>query len=288
MDAQELTRSLGGDWAGKYGLVPGPGHSTKDRSLKVWDGDDGVKVHSFAGDDWRDCRTYLHIDDTQDWVRQTPAHPAPRPARLHNTETARTIWDATRSLPGTIAEIYLTNRSLSPPWPIALRAHINLKHNPTGLYFPALVAGVQSGTGQFQAIHRTYLIPDGRDKAPVSTPKMALGSLGDGAVRLAEAGKSLGLAEGIETGLSAQQIFEIPVWAVLGGRYDGVTVPSQVLEIQLFADNGEAGEEAAHKAAKVFAAAGKRVFTRRPPAQFDDWNSALPQWLKRGAQDWEF
>lgn len=284
--AHELTKAHGGDWSGSFGLVPGPGHSTKDRSLKVWDGDDGVKVHSFAGDDWRECRTYLHLDNTQDWVPPIPARPTPRPAQQQNNETARTIWDATRS--GTLAETYLKNRSLSPPWPAALRFHSNLKHWPTGLFFPALVAGVQSGTGQFQAIHRTYLLPDGRDKAPVSTPKMALGSLGDGAVRLGEAGMALGLSEGVETGLSAQQMFKIPVWAVLGARYDGVTVPSQVSEIQLFADNGKAGEEAAHKAAGIFAAVGKRVFIRRPPAQFDDWNSALPHWQKRGSQDWEF
>ena len=284
MAAQELTRSLGGDWDGKYGLVPGPGHSTKDRSLKVWDGDDGVKVHSFAGDDWRACRTYLNLDLAQ---ARTPV-PAPRPARQYNAETARTIWEASRPLAGTLAEAYLRGRGLSPPWPPALRAHAALKHSPTGLLFQALVAGVQSGAGNFQAIHRTWLLPDGQDKAQVSTPKMALGSLGDGAVRLGEANKALGLAEGVETALSAQQIFEIPVWSVLGKRYDGVAVPPQVSEIQIFADNGEVGEEAALNAAKVFAAAGKRVFIRRPPSQFDDWNSVLPHWQKRGSQDWEF
>ncbi len=49
---------------------------------------------------------------------------------------------------------------------------------------------------------------------------MALGSIGNGAVRLGRAGKALGLAEGIETGLSAQQLFEVPVWAALGSRMD--------------------------------------------------------------------
>ena len=33
--AQELTRKLGGDWCGRFGLAPGPGHSKKDRSLKI-------------------------------------------------------------------------------------------------------------------------------------------------------------------------------------------------------------------------------------------------------------
>lgn len=37
MTAREITRAHGGDWYGTYGLVPGPGHSDDDRSLKVYD-----------------------------------------------------------------------------------------------------------------------------------------------------------------------------------------------------------------------------------------------------------
>ena len=40
-----------------YGLVPGLGHSLRDRSVKVMDGADGeIIVHSFTGDDWRDIK----------------------------------------------------------------------------------------------------------------------------------------------------------------------------------------------------------------------------------------
>src|SRR5262245_22959446 len=52
--AHSLTKQMGGDWNGHYGLVPGPGHSARDRSLKVSAHDtdpDDVIVHSFAGDD---------------------------------------------------------------------------------------------------------------------------------------------------------------------------------------------------------------------------------------------
>ena len=52
--AQEIVRHLGGEWHGHYGLAPAPGHSKKDRSLKIWshkDDPNDVSVHSFACDD---------------------------------------------------------------------------------------------------------------------------------------------------------------------------------------------------------------------------------------------
>jgi RecA-family ATPase len=53
--AQSITKALGGEWKGRFGAVPGPGHSASDRSVTVRDDDAGrdVLVHSFAGDDWK-------------------------------------------------------------------------------------------------------------------------------------------------------------------------------------------------------------------------------------------
>ena len=136
--------------------------------------------------------------------------------------------------------------------------------------------------GQITAIHRTFLTPDGNGKAQVTDPKMALGSIGDGAVRLATHGKALGLAEGIETALSAMQLFGIPVWAVLGQRHASVALPDDVIEVQIFADNGEAGLAAANEAADIFTREGKRICLRPPPSEYDDWNDAL-QALKGAA-----
>jgi hypothetical protein len=116
----------------------------------------------------------------------------------------------------------------------------------------------------------------GCGKAQVNRQKMALGKLDDGAVRLASAEKALGLAEGIETGLSAMQLFEIPVWAALScGRFASVAIPDDVVELQIFADNGAEGLEAADRAARHFASLGKRVFVRPPHPRFGDWNDAL-------------
>ncbi len=60
--ARDITAHLGGDWhrAAGYGLCPGPDHSKRDRSMKVWDSPEGVLVHSFSPKhDWRECKEWL-------------------------------------------------------------------------------------------------------------------------------------------------------------------------------------------------------------------------------------
>jgi hypothetical protein len=62
VDLQFLARALGGEVNGKQVLAPGPGHSTKDRSLSVTldpHAPDGFIVNSFAGDDPIQCKDYV-------------------------------------------------------------------------------------------------------------------------------------------------------------------------------------------------------------------------------------
>jgi len=56
----EIARALGGEVSCGEVLAPGPGHSPRDRSLaiKPISGDDFL-FHSFAGQDWRECRDYV-------------------------------------------------------------------------------------------------------------------------------------------------------------------------------------------------------------------------------------
>ncbi len=245
---------------------------------------DGIDVHCFGGCRWEDvkhdpARAGLLAEwqgtDAKPWPKLKFSDPSPEPADDNRHEAAKDIWLASKPLAGTAAERYLDSRALQPPWPPWLRYAAALKHGPTGLILPGLVAGITDGSGNFVAIHRTYLKVDGSGKAPVSSPKMALGAIGDGAVRLGRAGTALGLAEGIETGLSTLQLFEIPVWAALGSRMDRVDLPGAVIEVQIFGDNGKPGREAAEKAAERFTSQGRRVVLRFPPEPFGDWNDAL-------------
>jgi hypothetical protein len=62
MNLQSLAKSLNGEVSGRVILAPGPNHSPKDRSMTVTidrDAPDGFLVHSFSGDDFRDCRDYI-------------------------------------------------------------------------------------------------------------------------------------------------------------------------------------------------------------------------------------
>ena len=57
-----VARTMGGDVSGSQVLVPGPGHSPKDRSLSIKldaSASGGFLVHSFAGDDPIRCKDYV-------------------------------------------------------------------------------------------------------------------------------------------------------------------------------------------------------------------------------------
>ena len=79
---RELARALGGEITSGKVLCSGPGHSRADRSLQIvldpgMPG--GFAVHSYAGDDFRDCRDYVRRalglspfkpgDDHNEWTR---------------------------------------------------------------------------------------------------------------------------------------------------------------------------------------------------------------------------
>lgn len=62
LNAFSLARLLGGEAQGDQILAPGPGHSARDRSLSILidpTAPDGFTCHSFAGDDWTDCKDYV-------------------------------------------------------------------------------------------------------------------------------------------------------------------------------------------------------------------------------------
>src|SRR6266545_375349 len=112
-----LARQLGGDVAGNHLVIPGPGHSARDRSLAVWiDGDD-IRVHSHAGDDWRACRDYVRgllgierqTARTQT-IRLLPAH-----ADAAGISRAMDLWRESVPPTDTPVSVYLVGRGLVLP-----------------------------------------------------------------------------------------------------------------------------------------------------------------------------
>jgi putative DNA primase/helicase len=270
VDPWKLKERLGGDVmdGGTRWLGPGPGHSRHDRSLSVRiTGEGRPLVHSFSGDDFRACADYLGIDrEPKRTDPPTPRRTAPPPVPDHR---ALAIWRDARP-DGEIVAVYLRSRGITTPIPPTLRQGTALLHGRTPV--PAMVAAVQGPDRRIMAVQLTYLTWEGR-KAPVTRPRLATGPIRTNAVRLAAAGEVLGLAEGIETALSATQLAGVPVWATLGSENLSLArLPDQVRELHVFADADRAGQAAADKTAQRHSRRGLKVVIRTPPDGFEDWN----------------
>lgn len=103
-----------------------------------------------------------------------------------------------------------------------------------------------------------------------------LGRPGRGAVILAPATETLGLAEGIETALSAILLLDIPVWATLGSeRLAHIAIPDTVTRLVLLPDNDRGGRIGATKAMEAYAMPGRTIEVLWPPQGFNDWNDVI-------------
>ena len=141
-----------------------------------------------------------------------------------------------------------------------------------------MVAGISLVPGQkLVAIHRTFLMADGRGKAPLSNAKLMLGPCGAGSVHLAPAGETLAVAEGIESALSVQQATGIPTWAALStSGMKTLRLPDLPLAgtVVIAVDGDDPGIEAAKVAAARFTREGREVKIAKPP-HGHDFNDVL-------------
>lgn len=284
--ASEIARALGGDHFGANISCPGPGHGPRDRSLSIQldpQAPDGFRVHSFAGDDWRACRDYVKaaLGLQACW---TYAPPIQKPAArncdqytdISRTDYAKKTWSESRPIHRTGGEIYLRGRAITCALPGTLRFAPACRHT-NGQRFPALVALVQGADDL--AVHRTYLRPDGSDKADVIPDKAMLGSTQGGAVRLTEYGTAtLVVAEGIETALSlASGLISEPaaIWAALStSGLRGLRLPTQPGRLIIASDGDRPGRAAAHTLAARAQGLGWTV-SLLPAPDGRDWNDVL-------------
>lgn len=274
-----IVEALGGTWSRSRGMCRCPAHADRTPSLSISLGRRAILVHCFAG-----C--------TNDAVIEALGKAGVRVSDLFDSKgcdlpvakrddaadrNAQRLWREASILSGSPAERYLAARGISFS-SSDLRFHPRMPLGPKGSvqFLPAMVAPVRNDA-KLLALHRTFLEPTGSSPADFERPKRALGSLGTGAVRLAfpRAGH-LGLAEGIETALSAIQLFGIPCWATLGNeRFGLVTIPESVRELHLFIDNDAGGALAESRARDAYASDGRRIIVRHPPQAGDDWNDVL-------------
>lgn len=173
---------------------------------------------------------------------------------------------------------YLEARGLKPV--PELLFHRDLPYYVDGNHlwsYPAMLAPIRKGDA-IKAYHVTYL--DGAKKAEVPVVRKIMGGNGikGGAVRLAQHGAILGVAEGIETALSAAVLHDMPVWSVLNTSLMGdFDIPDGVKTLVIFADHDEnyAGHAAAYKLAHRAKCQGVGTVGVRLPDQPGDWNDVL-------------
>jgi hypothetical protein len=288
-DATDIARALGGKSLSPGSFlchcpVPehGKGRGDRNPSLIVENGTCAVLFKCFAGCAVRDILDVLRrrglIDDRRGERRDR--QPAPvAPLSQDPDRVALKIWLAAAPVAGSVVESYLRHRGITWPPPPSLRCGTrqHLDHYP----MPSMVAAVQRPDGKVVAVQSTLLTSAGR-KACAALFRITIGALGGGAVRLGKASDVLGLAEGVETALSAMQMTNVPVWACLGAaRMHRVEVPETVHELHLFGDNDDPGRCAVERTAHV--QHDRRVVLRFPPQGCKDWNDFLALQAGRAA-----
>jgi hypothetical protein len=190
-----------------------------------------------------------------------------------NTEYALKLWNASFIADNTIVRTYLNSRGIMGAIPADVRFLPGHKHNPSGRKYPIMIAGIKHWPSkEVMAVHRTWLLPDGRDKAPVNPKKMMLGRVLGGGIQLAEPAKTMVVAEGLETALSVLQETGLPVWAGLStSGMVGLALPALPLgqQIIIACDNDPAGLKAADQAAENWTKQGRDVRLAIPPSNKD-------------------
>jgi len=203
------------------------------------------------------------------------------------------IWSEAKPLDGIDpASRYLERRGLvMDKYPTLLRwiARTVYSHDDkTKTYHPAMLAKFVSPDARQWTVHRTFLDENGNKADVPKSRKMMPGSIPEGgAVRLAPSAETMGIAEGIETALSAMAMFDIPVWAALNADcLMKWTPPATARSVLIFGDTDSsfAGQYKASALAYRLKMEGYHVELRMPDDLDTDWNDILQSGIVRPAR----
>ena len=265
-----IVEALGGHWTPRGGMCRCPAHADTTPSLSVRPGRKRLLFHCFAGCETRNVLDAIAALRLPGGARSAFAADQPIDSRRPAVER---LWSEARPLHDSLAARYLAGRGLTGTSALRFHPRTPQGRQPLTRFLPAMIAAVTDETG-LVAVHRTFLSPDGRTLSSRQPARAALGPLGTGLVRLRPVSDRLGLAEGIETALSATQLFGVPCWATLGAeRFKRIALPGSVAEIVLFLDHDAAGHQAEAVARERFA--DRRIEARYPSQHGADWNDVL-------------
>lgn len=284
MDAKTITQAdPQGRWFGSYGVRRCPAHDDHRPSMSVRDGADGrLLLHCHAGCGFEDVLAALGLSGGGRPVEPDPQDVERREAEARRAEAARIqravrLWEEADAITATLGERYLRGRSIHGAPPDALRFHPAAYCGEIGGPLPAMVAQVIDRREQQTGVHITYLAEPG-NKASLIQPKIMRGRCRGGAVRLSGLATRVVVVEGIETGLSLNEMLQnedVAVWAALScSGVSGLDVPAGIREVTVAPDNDAAGLKAAEALAERCRAVGIPCRLMLPPAGVSDWNDA--------------
>lgn len=280
-DAEAVCREYlsSGHKSGRYWIV-GDVRNTKGRSMFVRL--TGPETGKGAAGKWTDAATGEHGDlldvirescgltefrDVADEARRFLSLPHPErervsspgrksPASTGSPLAAKRLFSMAQPITKTLAESYLRNRGIT-----ALHGTGSLRFHPRCYYrpdehssterWPALIASVTDLDGHQTGAHRTWLDPNGFSeatlgKAPIETPRRAMGDLLGHAVRFGMAGEVMAAGEGIETMLSLRSVLpEMPMAAALSAAHlAAILFPDTLRRLYIVRDDDPAGDGA--------------------------------------------
>jgi hypothetical protein len=264
---------------GRYWMV-GDVRNTPGRSMFVRL--TGPESGKGAAGKWTDAATGEHGDlldvirescgladfkDVADEARRFLALPHPErepvpryewkaPAPTGSPLAAKRLFSMARPIAGTLAESYFRGRGI-----MALHGTGSLRFHPRCYYrpdehaltetWPALIASVTDLDGHQTGAHRTWLDPNGFSeatlgKAPIDTPRRAMGDLLGNAVRFGVARDVMAAGEGIETMLSLRCVLsDLPTSAALSAAHlASLLLPTTLRRLYIVRDNDPAGADA--------------------------------------------
>jgi Toprim domain len=232
------------------------------------------------------------LDEARDFLSVPREIAIASPAPVGSREAARRLFTMAQPIKQTLAEDYLRDRGLTNLGGCdALRFHPRCYYRPgrydapgVGRAWPALLAKVTDNTGTLTGTHRTWLDPSTASKAPVATPRRAMGDLLGHGVRIGGNADVMMTGEGMETMLSLRQPMPaLPIIAALSAPHlAALAFPPAVRRLYIARDRDATGTAACLTLFDRAAAAGIEAVTLEPAG--NDFNDDLRQrggeWLQ--------
>jgi hypothetical protein len=204
------------------------------------------------------------------------------PVATGSPDAARRLFHAGQPIKGTLAETYLRARGITylddlPALRFHPRCYYRADENAPVETWPALLAAVTDLDGTITGVHRTWLARDGSGKAPVATPRRAIGRLLGHGVRFSLVKDVVAVGEGIETMLALRCVLPaLPMIAALSANHLAAQVlPAGLRRLYIATDNDDAGMQAG--SALIDRAAGREIEAVMLTPLTGDFNDDLRQ-----------